>query len=194
MNILTEKLPDSVFVEGKEYPVNTDFRVWIRLALMLDRKDIPAEEKFFGACRLCFDFERKKELPDNFKSTVEALVSFFTEGNNTEKSQNNQSADNRVYDFSCDSGYIYAAFLECYGIDLIRIEQLHWFSFSALFKALPKSCKMVEIMMYRGADISKLSGEEKKYYSEMKELYALPDNRTREEKDSAIVECFETLF
>ena len=29
MNILTDRLPDSVTVGGKKYPLNTDFRNWI---------------------------------------------------------------------------------------------------------------------------------------------------------------------
>ena len=48
MNILTDQLPGSVLVAGKEYRINTDFRASIRFEEMIQDKNITEEQRFFA--------------------------------------------------------------------------------------------------------------------------------------------------
>lgn len=80
----------------------------------------------------------------------------------------------RLYDFEEDAGYLYAAFLSAYGVDLTDESRfLHWWQFLALFSALPEDTQMYRRMMYRGMDTSKMKGEEKKFYESQKKAVAL---------------------
>lgn len=58
---------------------------------------------------------------------------------------------NRVLDYEQDFEYIYASFMQAYGIDLIDERgKLHWNKFKALINGLPKNTKIVEIISIRG--------------------------------------------
>ena len=53
------------------------------------------------------------------------------------------------------------------------------------FESLTDKTQIVEIMGYRAIDLSKIKDkEEKKRYKELKRIYALPDMRTQEQKES----------
>ena len=62
---------------------------------------------------------------------------------------------------------------------------MHWWKFKAMFNGLKSDNKIVEIMGYRAIDLSKIKDkEEKKRYKELKRIYALPDMRSQEQKES----------
>ena len=68
-------------------------------------------------------------------------------------------------------------------IDLNDIEYLHWWKFHALFRGLPSSAKIVEIMGYRGTDLGRIkSKSEQERIARMKEIYALPQELSFEDK------------
>ena len=53
-----------------------------------------------------------------------------------------------------------------------------------MFEGLKAENKICEIMGYRAVDISKIKDkEEKKRYKKLQREYALPDDRTEEEKE-----------
>ena len=70
-------------------------------------------------------------------------------------------------------------------------EELHWWKFKALFQGLKEDNKIVQIMGYRGMDLSKIKDkEERKHYKRLKKLYALPDMRTEEQKEADFAGAF----
>mgnify|MGYP001860472600 CR=1 FL=1 len=72
-----------------------------------------------------------------------------------------------------------------YNIDLNEIDYLHWFKFKSLFEGLDDDNRICQIMSYRAIDLSKIKDkEQKKKYKKLKMKYALPDNRTEEEKET----------
>ena len=79
--------------------------------------------------------------------------------------------------------------MEQYGIDLVS-EDLHWFQFRALFLSLSEKTKMAEVMRIRAINISQVPKEERKRYAKLKSLYALPDMRTNDEKESDFANAF----
>lgn len=101
------------------------------------------------------------------------------------------SADNelpesrRVYALDYDFPYIYAAFLERYGIDLIDIPYLHWWKFRALFRGL-HDCKFTEIVGIRATEItSDMSESRQRQIEEQQEIYALPVSLSERRKIEA---------
>lgn len=168
--------PDTINVNGVEYPVDTDFRAWVRFQSIL-LADESNDEKAIKLCNLM----ESMSIPQT-KESLDAMLKFYAGAsteNKTESGGNVQS-----YDLEKDSEYIFSAFLDSYGIDLTT-ERLHWWRFKALFKSLPEDCQMCKIMMYRTVDLKKVPKEQRKFYREMKQRYALKSGkngyRTKEE-------------
>ena len=86
---------------------------------------------------------------------------------------------------------IFSAFWHDYKIDLNEIDYLHWFKFKALFEGLDDKNRFCEIMGYRAIDLNKIKDkEQKKRYRKLQRQYALPDNRTVEEKEQDFANAF----
>lgn len=156
--------PDTITVDGAEYPVDTDFRAWVRFQgiLLADGTNDAKAEK---VCELMAEMG----LPQT-KEALDAMLQFYA-GASTEN-QTGSGGNVQAYDFERDSEYIFSAFLDSYGIDLTT-EKLHWWRFKALFKSLPEDCQMCKIMMYRTIDLKKVPKEQRKFYREMKARYSL---------------------
>ncbi len=84
----------------------------------------------------------------------------------------------RVVDFELDGEYIYAAFLQDYGIDLIEQQgKLHWRKFLALFQGLSEDTRIKQIMQIRSMkepQPTKYNQEQIQKIRELKSYYALP--------------------
>lgn len=141
------KLPDSLVISGIEYPINTDFRLWIRLpelddlrALFIDR-----EPSFYGYFS---------------KESIAEIVGFYAGGIGQEKDEKEKAEANAethdtgpdVIDFHQDEAVIYASFLQAYGIDLYEVGYLHWWKFKALITGIPESTTLGQIMQLRSYD------------------------------------------
>ena len=162
---LYENLPESLTIDGVQYPIDTDFRTWVTLydKVCNGKTD---EEKTTALV----DFITGAGLP-LVAASVEAVMDFFACAQVSQKT-GGKGSEPRVFDFVKDSEYIYSAFLEVYRIDLSR-EKLHWFSFNSLFRSLPEDCQICKIMHYRAVKLSDVPKTQKKFYTEMKERYRL---------------------
>lgn len=160
--------PDSITVSGAEYPIDTDFRFWIRFQGVLMSGDTD-RNKAKKICNIMIELG----IPPT-KETLDAMLDFYAGASTENKTGGGKNV--RSFDFEKDSEYIFSAFLEFYGIDL-SVAKLHWWKFKALFKALPDDCQMCKIMMYRTIDLKNVPKEQKKFYREMKARYALADVR-----------------
>ena len=81
------------------------------------------------------------------------------------------------YRFDADFKYIHAAFLELYGIDLITVDYLHWWTFRGLFRSL-HDCRFTDIVNYRTAETGNMSEKMREHYVKMQEIFELPISRT----------------
>lgn len=193
MNLLLDALPTCVMIGGAEYPIRWDFRTSILFELLMQDDTIADEDKMRKALDLYF-----YNPPPDVLAASEAIIWFYACGKpDQEKAAAGQSDDaeetassDRVYSFADDDDYIYAAFMQQYGIDLNAVEGLHWWTFRAMFRALDEKCEFVKIMGYRSVKItSKMSKEQQHFYRRMKSLYALPISKSEQEKHNAIVDA-----
>lgn len=190
MNMLTDPLPDAVTIRGVACPIDTDFRISIRFELLMQREDLTDREKTERALGLYYD-----RPPRDVREAVDALIWFYRRGRDETGQEAGAYAEDgvsakRIYDFAYDDGYIYAAFLGQYGIDLQKVKRLHWWKFRALFWGLSEDCEFVKIMGYRSMKIpAKLPKEQKAFYRKMKRIHALPLPKDEKEKQDAITEA-----
>lgn len=176
MNFLLDELPESVCINGKEYDIDTDFSTSIRFELLMTDSTVSKSKKILYAINLYFDV-----MPDDVVKAFDKIFWFYTGGEAFKKSAKANGGAKRIYSFEYDSEYIYAAFLADYGIDL-QATHLHWWKFKALFGSLKEENMINKIMSYRAMDISKLKGEERRYYQKLKKQFAIPLPKSEQEK------------
>ena len=182
---LVNKLPDFVELDGKQYEIHTDFRVWLYIDKLLLSADVSPAAKAAKMLSLCY----KRRLPPDASAAVRLLLQFYSGGVRKENTKKKPRGNGkRIYDFEQDAELFYAAFLECYAIDLTEAK-LHWWKFLALFRALDGNCRLCEVMRWRAADLSQISDKrQKEFYRKMKRIYRLPERRSSEEADAALAE------
>lgn len=184
MNILVDKLP----TEYEGLKVNTDFRSFILFELLMQDNKIDKREKIILSLNLFYD-----EPPKDIKKAIDGIVWFYTRGKKAKKNKNTNSIkENKknIYSYEHDADYIYAAFKDQYGVDLNEIEHLHWFKFKSMFDGLKNDNKICEIMGYRSIDINAIKNkDEQRKYKKLQREWALPDERTDEEKEKDFAEA-----
>jgi len=182
MNILVDLVPETVEIDGTDYLINSDFRTSILFELLMQDTEIADENKTMPILQLYYP-----EIPPNTEAAVLMAMWFYACGNEPRKAKTGKGSSDiqeMRYSFEHDAIYIYTAYLEQYHIDLQDIEDLHWWKFRAMFRGLREDCKFAKIMQYRTITLNdNMSKEERKFYINMKILYALPDNRSEEEKE-----------
>ncbi len=187
MNMLTEKLPNTITIKGIEFPIKTDFRTWIRFSEIMSGSGEQAE-KLAKAIRLVYNC-----LPPSLEETVTGMLDFFAVSKDSKQTAKKVS-NRRVYAFEHDSALIIAAFRQQYGIDLLQSE-MHWHEFRALLAGLTEETLFVKVIGYRNINLSDIKDKERKdFYRKMKEIYRLPDNRTEEEKEADMIAELEGAF
>lgn len=176
-NFLTERLPESITVSGREYDINTDFRVGFKLEEIM-RSSGAGEGKILAILKAYYP-----TIPFDIQEAVEKALWFYQCGDvprqkqekKKERYRNRPQKDRAAYSFCQDAPYLYAAFLEQYGVDLCEVEYLHWWKFCAMFESLNENTQMSKIMYYRKVSTTGMPKEKRFFINEMKKRYQLQD-------------------
>ena len=198
-NILIDPLPLAIQVSGRDLPIETDFRTGILFEQLVESNEVPQEEKIAYAVNLYFPGRFPSNAMEQIQA-VDGMLWFYSCGDEErttqqDQQQNSTSIARRIYDYDIDAPLIYSAFLAQYNIDLQDIQYLHWWKFIAMFRGLAQHHKIVEIMGYRAMNIAKIKNRaEREHYAAMQAKYALPDNRSAEEKAAAAGALFGGMF
>lgn len=188
MNMLTEKLPDTITVKGTEFPIRTDFRTWIRFSEIMSSSE-RVEKNLAESIKLIFGC-----LPPSLEETVSGMMDFFAVRTVTDSKESVVRNKKRIYDFAYDAPLIVAAFRQQYGIDLLQSD-MHWYEFRALLAGLTESTLFVKVIGYRNMNLGDIKDKDRKaFYRQMKEVYRLPDNRTEEEREADMIAGLEGAF
>ena len=172
MNILIDELPRSVRIGGAEHAVNYGFRTFVLIELCIFDTSLSDSERVGQALELFYG----DRLPDDISAAFERMMWFYRGGKDEKKAKSKGSSNaKRCYCFEQDAAYIYSAFRTQYGIDLqdVSSTDLHWWKFKAMFEALNEDLRISKIMSYRVTDTSGMDKHQKKFYGDMKKLYAL---------------------
>lgn len=179
MNILVDRLPVSIEIDGKEYEVNSDFRYCLSTILAFEDEELADVEKQQIMLANLYN-----EIPENLAEALQKAMWFLNGG--SEKSDEEFSGM-RLYSFRKDANYIFAAFRQTHGMDLQTIEYLHWWTFMALFMDLGQDTVFCQLINLRKrVKTGKATKEEKAAAREMGDMFIVPDydDRTLEEKEA----------
>lgn len=175
------RLPESVEVDGSLYTIHTSFKYFLRFIELLANKDIKPQD---------FDFMYKSKKPQDRESGLIALVQFCNPPQILPHTDKLEGSSEKAVDYTIDADYIFAAFMERYGIDLVESD-MHWYKFQALFKGLHDT-KLNEIIGYRLWENT--SGKRDAYTRQMEKLksaWELPQESDEEDED---LKAFEALL
>lgn len=185
INILFEELPDAVEVSGKFYKIATDFRDWIAFFDMMSDSEFDQKQKLLTALTWFAN-----EIPPNIADSYNALIDFASCSGirkNPDSTQKNELSEIPALSWLYDSAYVLGAFRQVYGIDLIRIEYMHWWEFSALFEALPEDTPIKKRIAYRQVKISDIKDKNRrKQILKIKKSVAFPHKPISAEKTGDI--------
>ncbi|MBS6195487.1 MAG: hypothetical protein KH828_07905 [Clostridiales bacterium] len=185
MSFLTELPPKSLYVDGVEHPIDTDFRTILRYSKRLDE----AEKNDMGQVYECLSMVYVN-VPDNILEAASALNWFVRCG----KEEKKKKPSNKVlginskepFDFTIDGELIWSAFRrnDVYGIDLHTIEYLHWWKFIAMLNDLHGNTRLSKVMDYRTIDTNNgnYSKEMKAFYGAMQKYYEIHREDERNEE------------
>lgn len=175
MNILTDKLPESVDIFGSPVPVRADHRSCIRaIVALLDDDTLDNDEAVCVAFRA---FYVREEFWMRFPEEAIAAETEFLRGAPVPalpgQKAGKGTTNERAYSFLYDQTAMYAAFWQQYHIDLAQ-QTLHWWQFKALLDNLHGN-HMAEIMCKRTAqEESGMNSDQKKQLRKEKSLWRLP--------------------
>lgn len=195
---LSRKLTDKLVIDDEEFPLNLSFDNVLRLFEMWRDEDVPEFVKPHFGIRILTgetleDFT-VEEMSEVFNEVFEEHISLSTvednhveydlAGNPMKTTASNGKQEQAPYDIRFDGDYIYASFLQAYGIDLFDVQgELHWKKFNALLSGLPEGTKFMEVIKIRKWKPQK--GDSAEYKDEMRRLqkdYALPYEIVEEEE------------
>jgi hypothetical protein len=179
MNLLVDTLPSSVTIGGVEYPINADFKTCLRVILAFEDDTLTNAEK-----QMVLLANLYPTVPDDMRGAIEQANIFLNGG----KENAGNETGPRLYSFSKDANYIFAAFKQTHGINL-QEARLHWFEFLALFLDLGQDTTFCQLVSLRSrVKNGRASKEERQAAREMGDMFSVPetDDRTLEEREAEV--------
>lgn len=177
--------PESVEIDGEQFPVNSDFRFFVALETEVQSDDEP------DVAMMLYRFYLG-DIPKNVEAALERMIWFYksyqpeVEGEHEDKRKRG-----KWYDFTQDADVLLTSFLISYNLDLHKAK-IHWWEFRRLMLNMPSETPFMERVSYRTADLSKMSKEMRKHYKKMRARYAIKNkfgpSATAEEMDNAFLE------
>lgn len=139
--------PTKAEIDGKEYPINTDYKTCLRCFEVLEDKDITDYERALAIVYLLFG-----EVDINKTDLFLDKVKIFLQCGETLEEQESKKKD---MCFVQDKKYIVPSFLYDYGVNLAN-EDLHFWNFIELLQGLSEYCILSRIRNLRNIDLSKI--------------------------------------
>lgn len=178
--LLSEPLENEIEIDGEVYSLRLSFDIVLRFFDLMDDDSFFDAEKVAIAFRMFVDTEREFDLETQNKAVMR-IVDTFIIGDNDEPGETK-----KTYDFKQDAEYIYASFMQEYGIDLIEQQgRLRWEKFVALLTGLRDETKFKEVIGIRTCDLpkGKEMKEERERLKKLKRLYALEKDQKQKEQE-----------
>lgn len=175
-NVLLDKPPEDVTVNGRTYTINADFRVVLAYLREMENEEHDEDERSGIGLALFFGEE---VYADDLEGLCEALKYFLACGEEIDEEEDDGRDIKKppVFDLLVDSGRIYSAFLQVYGVNL-RQAKVHWWVFKELLDGLPGGTKLEQVIEIRRRPFEKgMKPAERNELQRMKDIYRIGEKR-----------------
>lgn len=172
------RLPTSVFVQGKEFIIRSDFRAVLDALAALNDPELNTQERVTATLMILYpDWQR---LPDA-NAAFEAAMEFVNCGHPVESGARPRPA---LIDWEQDVGLIAPAVDKVLGTSCRRCQYLHWWEFIGAFQNIGAGLfRDVVSIRYKRATGKKLDKAEQEFAKENKNLIAIKPQISDEEKE-----------
>lgn len=165
-NPLIDEPPTEAVVNGRIYPLSTDYRRVLSYSRTEADQDLEPGERAFVGLRLFFG---DSILRDDAEGLVAFLRWYISRGRPVEEEADHVDP---VFDLLVDSGRIYAAFFQVYQINLRKV-RLHWWLFCELLEGLPRGTHLSEVIEIRSRSSKGLSQHDQAQLARAKDRYRI---------------------
>lgn len=191
MNVFYEGLPEVLVIDGKEYPIITDFREWLRFSDML-KSDIPQNYKLeFLEDMFLEDIPPIYSLED-MDLVMKAITDFLSlsalefpvwqqEKESIEVFED-EGVKKAIY-YEQDAPYIISAFQREYQMDLLSVEYLHWWKFRMLLDGLSEESQIKKRIYWRTCNVSKMDKKERMEILRIRRKITIPEEEYVDDED-----------
>ena len=178
------ELPTSVFANGHEYPIRTDYRAVLDLLTALSDRDMQGDderETNYIRCELIRQimFENPDELlPEDAEEAFKAVSKFIDMG-----IEPSDKKSPKVMDWEQDATLIIPAVNRVVGHEVRADKYMHWWTFLSAYMEIGE-CTFSHILSIRQkkATGKKIEKWEQEYIRNNKNIVLLKDKLTDEEK------------
>lgn len=173
MSVLTEDFPETLIIDGAEYPVHSDFRTVLKCNEIIEKESDLSQQSLVEMLQMFY-----KDCAFFTEEHIEKMFWFFSCGKEKKKKIFPRKIaglnDKQSFDFKEDAELIYAGFQQQYGIDL-QCEKMHWWRFMILLDNFGADTRLSKVMEYRTTDTAnkKLGKEERAFFQAMQRYYGL---------------------
>ncbi len=191
LSLIKNDLPSAVSVGGISVPIETDWRIWIKVWHVQEKTAEPWKKAYAILSLVFTDADSLHIVTEKPDEALEQAVRFLnrTLGDTlpTRPPTRRERAlrGMRLFDWDYDAARIVADFEREYSIDLTNPDtKMHWWRFMTLFNGLSDTSATMEAISVRAADLDAkgMSKEQKKHLRERKAALMLP---ARDEKEAA---------
>jgi len=170
------KYPEYIEVNGKQYKINTDFRVALECDEIARDSSIKDYEKCLAIIYKLLGDEGLA-AHDDHDVIFKLLIKYLQCGKDMNDLNNDKEPS---MNFKQDQGYIKASFLTDYQKDLDK-EEIHWWFFNDLLQGLKEDCVLNRVRYIREEPLDGKKGKELTKWQELKKQVALKREKTAEE-------------
>lgn len=166
------QLPENLEIDGRQYPIRTDFRVVLLIFEALNDPELSEEEKVAVMLQSLY-----KETPENIQEAVNKAAWFLDGG------QNFKGSEKRVMDWEQDEQMIFSAVNKVAGYETRAKEYIHWWTFLGFFNEIGEGLfsTVVNIRSKRNKG-RKLDKTEEEFYKRNREIINLKKKLSKEEQ------------
>lgn len=170
-------LPHAVEVHGRFFDIHTDHAYFIRFSQLI---------KDANAIATDFDFMYVGDRPTDRVAGLLELAKFANPPRKLPRRTSDDGPAEVVIDYTQDAELIYAAFMDCYAIDLYATP-LHWHKFLALLHGC-HDCKLTDVIGYRLYTPDGKNDDYSKRLLKLKEAWTLPQPEEPDEDYDDFIE------
>ena len=173
------ELPKSLYVNGTEYAIRTDFRDILKIVCAFNDPELENEEKIYVCLFILYvEFD---SLPESeYEAAFKAALDFIDAG---AKGDNKKSP--RTMDWEQDQHIMFPALNKVAGFETRTADYVHWWTFIGYFMEISEGVfSHVLGLRSKKAKNKKLEKWEREYWQANKEICVLKPKLTAEEQEA----------
>lgn len=166
--------PTKIIANGREYKINTDYRVALSCFKAIEDDEINDSERALAIITLLLG---KKVKYEDYEECLKKCAIYLRCGK-----EENPDISEIDMDYLQDETYIKTSIRQCYKENLNKVEYMHWWEYNELIEGLTEDTILSKIRQIRNFDLKDEPDEKRKNeWRKAKEMVALKKNKPQKQ-------------